>query len=153
MGKFVIDIEIEAPIEKVFAFLSDPKSNEKVFPEEDKVKIEVLSKGPPGVGTKFRFTGLLAGQKIHSDAEYVEFEKNRRFVERQTEGDMKKWEQTFVFKATGKGTKVNLITEYQLPYSILGKIIDRLKAGKEIQTSVKASTEKAKEILEERKTR
>ncbi len=92
----------------------------------------------------------MSGQKIKSEAEYVEFEKNRRFVERQTEGDMKKWEQTFVFEATGKGTKVNLTTEYQLPYSILGKIIDRLKAGKEIQTSVEAAIEKTKEILEER---
>ncbi len=150
MGKFVIDTEIKAPIEKVFAFISDPKSNEKIFPKEDEVKIEILSKGQPGLGTKFRFTGLLSGQKIKSEAEYVEFEKNRRFVERQTEGDMKKWEQTFVFEATGKGTKVNLTTEYQLPYSILGKIIDRLKAGKEIQTSVEAAIEKTKEILEER---
>ncbi len=150
MGKFVIDAEIKAPLEKVFAFISDPKSNEKVFPEEDEVRIEMLSKEPLGVGTRFRFTGLLAGQKISSVAEYSEFEKNRRFVERQTKGDMKKWRQTFVFEPTGKSTKVNLTTEYQLPYSILGKIIDRLKAGKEIQTSVKAAMEKAKGILEER---
>jgi len=45
MGKIVIENEIEAPIDKVFAFLSDPQNTEKLLPEEAEVNIEILSSG------------------------------------------------------------------------------------------------------------
>ncbi len=148
MGRIEISTEIKAPIENVFAFMADPRNYEKITPEEAAVRVEMLSKGPVGVGTTYRLSGVLAGRKMAVENEYVEFGENRRIVERQTKGDMKSYRATYVFGATKKGTTVKQTMDYELPYSVLGKIIDRLKAGKEIQAYIKASNERAKEILE-----
>jgi ligand-binding SRPBCC domain-containing protein len=149
MGKIVIETEMEAPIDKVFSFLSDPRNAEKTLPEEADGKIEMLSDGPIGVGTKYRFSGALGGRKINSEAEIVVFEKNRRTVEKQIKGDMKKWEESNTYEVTDKGTKVTLTVDYALPYSVLGKIIDKLVAGKQIKEYSKTSHKRAKQILEE----
>ena len=148
MGRIEISTEIKAPIENVFAFLADPKNFEDIMPEDAAVRVEMLSKGPFGVGTTYRLSGVLAGRKMAVENEYVEFEENRRIVERQTKGDMKSYRGTWAFEATKKGTTLKQTMNYELPYSVLGKIIDRLKAGKEFQAFMKAGTERAKEILE-----
>jgi hypothetical protein len=82
MGKIVRETEMEVPIDKVFKFLSDPRSAEKTLPEEAEGKIELLSEGPIGLGTKYRFSGSIAGRKIVSDTEIIVFEENKRTVER-----------------------------------------------------------------------
>ncbi|MHA2006428.1 MAG: SRPBCC family protein [Promethearchaeota archaeon] len=146
----MIETEMEAPIDKVFAFLSDPRNGEKTLPEEAEGKIELLSDGPIGLGTRYRFTGALGGRKIDSVAEIVIFEKNKRTVEKQIEGDMKKWEESNTYEVTDKGTKVTSTIDYALPYSVLGKIIDKLVAGKQIKEYAKTSSERAKQILEEK---
>lgn len=148
MGRIEISTEIEAPIENVFAFMADPRNYENIMPEDAAVRVEMLSKGPVGVGTTYRLSGVLAGRKMAVENEYVEFEENRRIVERQTKGDFKSYRGTYVFEATKKRTTLKQTMDYELPYSVLGKIIDRLKAGKELRAYVKASTERAKEILE-----
>lgn len=149
MGKIENSIEIEAPVKKVFALYADPKFLEKTAPEDAEIKVEVTSKGPIGLGTTSRTSGVLSGRKLNFETEYVEFEENRRIVDRQTKGDLKRFDVTSVFEATDKGTKVTTTVNYELPYSVLGKIIDKLKAGKDMERYIKAINEKAKEILEE----
>ena len=148
MGRVEYFIEIEAPVEKVFAFYTDFKNQEKMLPEDAEAKIELTSEGSIGVGTTFTFSGVVGGREIASESEVVEFEKNRRFVSRQTKGDMKRFDSTVVFEATDRGTKVFETVDYELPYAVLGKIMDWLKAGKDIERFTKGWHEKAKEILE-----
>jgi len=150
MGRVESSIEIEAPIEKVFAFITNPKNYEKIFAEAE-VKVEMLSKGPIGVGTAYRISAVLAGRKVgfHSH-EFVEFEENRRFVDHEVKGGpSKKEELTFVFGTTDRGTKVAATIDYELPYLVLGKILDKLMFRKEFERFIKAGVQKAKEILEE----
>lgn len=47
-----------------------------------------------------------------------------------------------------KGTKVSLMMDYELPYSILGMIIDKLKVEKEFTSVIDEALESAKQILE-----
>jgi len=42
------------------------------------------------------------------------------------------------------------ILEYELPYSLLGKIVDKLKARKDIEKSMDYSAKKTKELIEKR---
>lgn len=46
------------------------------------------------------------------------------------------------------GTKVTLVMDYELPYSIIGKIIDKLKVEKEFTKQVDEGLEAAKKIIE-----
>lgn len=149
MGKFVIDGEVAVPIDKVFSFVTDPRNREKTLPEEAEAKIEMLTDGPIGVGTKFRLTTLLSDRKMSTETEFIVFEKNRRTVERQTKGDLKKWEVSSNFEVTDKGTKITTTFDYELPYSILGKIIDKLVTGKQIKEYATTASERSKQYLEE----
>jgi len=61
---------------------------------------------------------------------------------------LKKYESTDLFEPTEKGTKWTLVLEYELPYSLLGKIVDKLKARKDIEKSLDYSMKKTKELVE-----
>ncbi|MFW9896589.1 MAG: hypothetical protein ACFFD7_12355 [Candidatus Thorarchaeota archaeon] len=129
--------------------MTDPQNREKTLPEEAEAKIEMLTEAPIGVGTKFRLTTLLSGRKLSTETEFIVFEKNRRTVERQTKGDLKKWEVESIFEVTNKGTKITTTFDYELPYSILGKIIDKLGTGKQIKEFATMASERSKQYLEE----
>ncbi len=148
MGKVEIVTEIEAPLEKVFSFNVDPKSMEKVGPEDYEAKVEITSDQPLGVGTTYHLSAIIAGQKMEGDIEIVELEENRKIVQRMIKGDLKKLEMTDVFEATDTGTSVTTTWEYELPGSVFGKIMDKLKVGKEIEDAARTGWQGAKEILE-----
>lgn len=82
---------------------------------------------------------------------FAEFEKNRRTLERQTKGDMKKWETTQIFEVVDGGTKVSATVDYEFPYSVLGKIIDKLKGEKDVSDYIHTFYRNAKRILEKEK--
>jgi ligand-binding SRPBCC domain-containing protein len=148
MGRVKSSIEIEAPIEKVFAFLSNPKNNERIFSHAD-VQVENVSEQPIGVGTTYRISGVVAGRRaVFHPHEIVEFEENRRFVDHDKGGPLKKEELTVVFAATDKGTKVTMTIEYQLPYSVLGKMLDKLMFRKGFEVYLDGGAQNAKKILE-----
>lgn len=149
MGMFKFHVEIKAPLEKVFAFIADQTNFEKTAPEGTETRIEKISGGPVGSGTITRFSGVIGGRKVEAEGEIVKFEENHKFEFRQIKGGLKKWEGSYEFDATEKGTRVTVTVDYELPYSVLGKIMDWLKVGKEIEGYYRANIEKAKEILEE----
>jgi ligand-binding SRPBCC domain-containing protein len=148
MGRLEYSVEIEAPVEKVFAFHVDPRNAMKLLPEDANGTVEITSEGSIGLGTSWHISAVIGGRKLELDEELVEFEENRRFTHRQTKGDMKRSEGTLSFQATNKGTKITETFDYELPYSVLGKILDRLKAGKDLERFTKERYEKSKEILE-----
>lgn len=89
-------VEIAAPIERVFAFLANPKNYEKIFAESE-VKVEMLSKDPIGIGTSYCISLVLGGRKVDFHThEYVEFEENHRFTDREIKGSLKREDMTFV---------------------------------------------------------
>ena len=55
----------------------------------------------------------------------------------------------FEFESTTTGTKVSFTMDYDLPYSLLGAIIDKLKVSKAIQQNVDDGIKRLKDILEQ----
>jgi hypothetical protein len=83
--------------------------------------------------------------------EFVEFEENRRFVDHEVKGGggvLKREDLTFVFENIDRGTKVTITEDYEFPYSVLGKIVDKLMARKGFARFIQSGAQKAKEILE-----
>jgi carbon monoxide dehydrogenase subunit G len=146
MGKIIKSIEIEAPPEKVFAFLLDiEKLNEitKGFQE-----VEITTKEPVGVGTKMHFVGKAGGSQAEFDMEITEFERNKKVTMRTIGASKLKATMSDTLEPIAKGTKLTRTADYELPYSILGKIVDKLMASKDMEKSmdkVLASTKKALE--------
>ena len=151
MTKIEGSVEIKAPIEKVFSFISNPKNQEKMF-VDSKFKIEDISMQPDGVGTKFRLSAFMGGRNVKPHwHEFTEFEEGRRIVSHEVKGGggaMKSEDLTFVLGTTDKGTKLTIITDYEFPYSVLGKLVDTLAFKKAFELLVEGGTRRTKEILE-----
>jgi ligand-binding SRPBCC domain-containing protein len=151
MGRVESSVEIGAPIEKVFVFFSNPKNQERVFVDYD-MMIEDVSKQPVGVGTKYRPSCVIAGIKAKPHLhEFVEFEKNRRIVDREVRGgggSLKREELTYAFGTTDRGTNVTLTVDYKLPYSVIGEVLDKLRMRKAFENFSRDGVQKAREILE-----
>jgi len=55
---------------------------------------------------------------------------------------------SWTFEPTAKGTKLTFSLDYEVPYSVLGKVIDKLKVGKDIEKSMSQMQENIKKALE-----
>jgi carbon monoxide dehydrogenase subunit G len=144
--KLTKSIEIEASPEKVFAFLTDiDKLNEMA---KGDVEFKQTSKGPWGVGTTLHWISRQSGSPMELDMEVTEFEKNKKATISTVKGSKLKMKQTCAVEPTANGTKLTYNAEYTMPYSILGKIIDKLKVQKDIEKSIDRQLMDGKKALE-----
>lgn len=146
MTKVTKSIEIEASPEKVFAFALDmEKYNEivKGFSE-----VETTSKGPIGVGTTMHFTSKAGGQQGEFDMEITEFEKNKKISGHTIGASRVKMKYSQTFEPTAKGTKFTFTNDYELPYSILGKVVDKLRVQKDVEKLMEKQLNGTKKALE-----
>jgi len=141
-------IMIEAPVEKVFDFVTDFDNVVKTQPPEMEMTILSRDKGPTRVGFKAKYRAKAGGQVWEAEEETTELVKNKRHVHRQRSGALKKLEATDLFEPTEKGTKLTSILEYELPHSLLGKLVDKLKVRKDIEKSMDYTMKKTKELIE-----
>ena len=67
--------------------------------------------------------------------EVTEFEKNKKMALHSTDakGKMDATD-TLVLEPTAKGTMTTYITEYKVPYSVFGKLLDKVKISKDMET-------------------
>jgi len=110
-------------------------------------KIEDTSKEKNKVGSTVHVTGELAGIKAEFDGEITEVIENEKGAWRTTGGNFT----GFGFNTlspTKDGTKVTIMIDYELPYSILGKLIDKVRFHKALDKSYDVGLKKLKGMLE-----
>jgi uncharacterized protein YndB with AHSA1/START domain len=112
-------ITIDAPVEKVFAYVDDPANLVEVWTSLVEVKdVERL----PGGGSKFGWVYKMAGVRFDGVAEAVEYVPNRHIVSK-SEGGVSStitWE----FEPEGSGTKVTNVADYTVNLPVLRKLAD-----------------------------
>jgi uncharacterized membrane protein len=146
LGKVTKSIEIEASPEKVFAFILDSKKLNEI--SKGNLEMEPTSKEPVGVGSTSHWVATAGGNQQEWDMEVTEFVKNKKFVARTIGASKFKSTMLFTLEPTAKGAKLTYSMDYELPYSVLGKLVDKLKVGKEMEKNIGAMLEKAKKALE-----
>jgi hypothetical protein len=146
MTKIVKSIEIGASPEKVFAFMISDKMND-VWGKWMEGKW--TSKGPVGVGSIGHFVAK-PDFKIKGEWDEVvtEFEENKKMAMRTVEGSKMKMGVTGLVEPSANGTKVTYIEEYDVPYSVLGKLIDNLSIRKGTERFMDEMMEKLKKAIE-----
>jgi uncharacterized protein YndB with AHSA1/START domain len=143
LGKLTKSIEIEASPEEVFNFINDTEKMNKAH--EGYTVVEYTSKGSVGVGT----TGHFVNKNGTFDAEITEFEKNMKVTWHTIEASKFNITLSFALEPMTKGTKMTQYTDYKLPYSVLGKLLDKLKVSKEVDEEATKWMGNAKKALEE----
>ena len=137
-------IEINASPEKIW-----PIINWEKLPEwhTDFKTVEWTSKEKDKVGATVHITGETAGVKVEMDLETTELIENEKVAFRTTGGNMTGLGYVSL-SPTKTGTKVTEVIDYQLPYSILGKLIDKLRVHKAIDKSYDVALKKLKDMVE-----
>ena len=78
MAGVVVTKDINAPVERVFDLLTDFENSAEVI--RGIVKMELLTDGAVGVGTRFRETRIMFGREADEVMEVSEFERPNGYV-------------------------------------------------------------------------
>ncbi len=90
----------------------------------------------------------MQGMKVASDTETSEILENSVYAFRQTRGFLKSGGTRIEIQPNEKGSSVTWSNEYELPYSYLGKLMDKLRARKQFEDGMDESIKKLTKILE-----
>jgi len=121
MAKITRDILINAPVEKVFEYGSDPANQPEYWPSMIEVK-DV--KRLPGGGANFDWVYKMAGVRLKGSTTTTEYVKNERIVTKSTGGIESTF--TYQYKPEGEGTRLSVDMEYKVPVPVLGKLAEAL---------------------------
>ena len=142
MSRIEESVEINCPVEKVFAFTTDAGSWSKW--QTIILEAEQTSKGPVGVGTTFKGTNHLMGRTMKWTAQVTEYETNRKFGKNITSGSVF-IEQHNTYIPTKEGLKFTIL--YDMKVSGFLKLLSPMIVSS-IQKELKKSLGNLKQILE-----
>jgi len=137
-------IEIQSAPEKVWPFVLWEKCPDwyDVFK-----KVEWTSKDKYKVGATVHVISELAGVKAIWDAEVTEWKENEKGAWRSTAGNFTNFGYV-ALTPSELGTKVSFVMDYDLPYSILGKVLDKLRFHGALEKSFDVGLKKLKAMAE-----
>jgi len=141
MVKVRKSIVIRAPVEKVFAFMSDARSNLEWLPGV--MEITDVHDEPGHVGSHFRWAYKMAGLRFEGETTLVEYAENRRMVTEGRGAITNRWR--FDYTPVPEGTRLDLDVEYTVPTPVLGRIAEQaLRGQNEREAELALSNVKAK---------
>ena len=119
MAKLTRTITINAPVEKVFAYASEPTNLPEIWPSM--VEVKDVQPSPAG-GYNFGWVYKMAGMRFEGASETTESILNQRAVTKSIKGIQSTFTWTYQFGAGG--TKLTLEVEYTIPIPLLGKLVE-----------------------------
>jgi uncharacterized membrane protein len=135
---------INAPVEKVFAFMAEPHNLLEIWPS----LLEIRNVQPlPNGGYCHDWTYKMAGMRFEGQAEWAEFVKDQRVVYKNESGIPS----TFVwtYQSENSGTRVSVSVEYTIPGAALARLAEPIihkmneHEGETILANLKARMEMA----------
>ncbi len=142
-------IEINAPVERVFEFYTNPDNIKESWPRDIVKESENVSGQKSEEGSEMKVTGQYMGKKDEMTLHVVEKEQNKRLVTKQTEGPFQRWESIQEFQSSGNGstTQVTHTINYELPTT--GKIANAL-TGSQAENKIRQGIEQAAQTVKQR---
>jgi uncharacterized membrane protein len=134
-------IDISAPVEKVFAYVTDALTG----PEWLVGMSEVTDVTGSGVGQRHHWKYNMLGVPLRGESTVSEHVPNERRVVQSKGGVTSTW--TFTFAPHEGGTKLDLELDYTIPVPVLGKLAEQLVL-KRNQREADLSMENIKQRLE-----
>ncbi|MDH3727906.1 MAG: SRPBCC family protein [Myxococcales bacterium] len=141
MPKISNSINISAPVEKVFGYVSDPMSALEWFVGMTEVKDVTGS----GVGQHYQWKYTMIGVPLQGETTVIEHVPNERLVSEGKGGIPSTF--TFTFAPHEVGTRLDMEIDYTIPVPVLGKLAEKL-VFKRNQREAAMSMENIKERLE-----
>jgi len=112
-------IYIDAPVERVFEFMTNPENLPAIWPSM--VEVSGVERQPSGAHS-FDWVYKMAGLRFHGHADASEVEKNKTVVVRNEKGIPSTFR--YRYEAKNGGTQVTMRTEYDIPGKALSKLAE-----------------------------
>ena len=152
-------IKINAPVERVFEYYTNPDNIKESWPHDIVKESENVSGQKSEEGSEMKVRGEYMGKKDEMTLEVVQKEQNKRLVTKQTkEGPFQRWASIQEFQSGGNGntttkttttiTLINHIINYELPTTI-GKIANVL-TGSQAENKIRQGIEQAAQTVKQR---
>ena len=140
-------IEINAPVNTVFEYYTNPDNIKESWPRDIVKESENVSGQKSEEGSEMKVKGEYMGKQDEMLLEVVEKEQNKRLVTKQTEGPFQQWESTQEFQSSGNdSTRVNHTINYELPTT--GKIANFL-TGSQAENKIRQGIEQAAQTVKQ----
>ncbi len=123
MAKVERSIIINAPVDKVFSYITDPANEMEWLPSITDIR-DITGQG---VGKRYGFTYKMFGLPLKGQSEVLEYTPNQRYVIKSMGGIVSNW--TWTFSPEDGGTRVDVLVTYTIPVPVLGKVGERLALG------------------------
>jgi uncharacterized protein YndB with AHSA1/START domain len=116
-------IHIDAPVEKVFDYVKDPRHYYDAYWQEQKPGVTEVQLAPEaGVGSTWSWIGHWLFVYLHGTSTREEYVANERIVDRSSTGGSF----TFTFEPDEAGTTLTLEIAVSMPVPLADKVIDAL---------------------------
>ena len=130
---FHTELFVPQPIERVFDFFSRAENLGRITPEW--LQFQMLT--PPDVelraGTILEYRLRIHGIPVRWRTRITEWDPPHRFVDVQERGPYRLWRHTHRFVEAAGGTSMTDDVEYELPFGILGRIVQWLQVGRDVR--------------------
>lgn len=149
MKKIIETTQINCSLDELFEFHLDSQNITKITPSN--TKVELLSEDTPafeGKIVKLKTTRIFI--PIIWEVRIEKLEKPNILVDLSIKSPFKHWKHQHVFTQKGNQCELQDIIEFELPFGMLGKIIEPLLTF-DIKKMFKYRHKKTKEILENKK--
>ena len=141
-------IEINAPVNKVFEYYTNPDNIKESWPRDIVKESENVSGQKSEEGSEMKVKGEYMGKQDEMLLEVVQKVQDKRLVTKQTEGPFQKWESTQEFQSNGNNsTKVNHTINYELPTT--GKVANFL-TGSQAEDKIRQGIEQAAQTVKQK---
>lgn len=137
-------VGIREHADRVFDFVTNPENWTKYV--TSLVDVRDVSTPAPGKGTTFTWEYKMLGMRFTGQGEITEFERNSRFAMKLS-GKFPITE-TYEFREETGGTALTVRIDYELPGSVIGKLMDNALIDKLNDMEARNVLEKIRVMLE-----
>src|SRR5512141_502659 len=128
MATVETSININKPVEQVFAYLTDVQNQKALNP----MITEVVTDGNMTVGSRYKIKMTVMGRPFESDNEIVALEPNKVFgVKTLAAPPASPVTNTYTLEPEGAGTKLRLAMDAAVMPGTEGMVVPQLRAGLE----------------------
>jgi ligand-binding SRPBCC domain-containing protein len=149
MSRIEYQVDINAPIEKVYEFYTNPDNIKEAWPRDVVKESEATTPSKNEPGSEMKVKGEYMGRQAEMHLEVAEKEHNKRLVTRQTEGPFKKWESVQEFQGDNNQTHVRHVIDYELgTLDKAGNFVTGSQADNKIRQGLEQAAQTVKQKVE-----
>jgi len=147
MTKVEYQTQINAPVQRVYEYYTNPNNIQKTWPQDIVKESQAKSDSKNEEGSEMRVKGQYMGKEEEMTLQVTNKEQNKKLVTKQTQGPFKSWESIQEFQGNGTNTThIKHIIDYELPTS--GKIANTL-SGSQADNKIRQALEQAAQTVKQ----